>query len=301
MKYFSQIAGLLLFLLISGKTYTQELNCNLQVVAPTVESTEKRIYETLQEAAFEFMNSRRWTNYNYDIEERIECSILINIKKKVSSDKYEGTIQVQSRRPIYKSAYNSTILNIKDNNFEFEYVEHQALKYNQNAFESNLTSVLAYYAYLIIGMDFDTFSLQGGTPFYNAAQTIVNNAQNSSSTGWKAFESQKNRYWIIENLLNNKYSNLRQALYKYHREGLDVMHESTDEGRQAVTGSLELLKKVHREKPGSYLMQIFFDAKADEIINIYSEASSMEISRVKNILNEINPSNADKYNNIGKQ
>lgn len=301
MRYCSQIVGLLLFLLISSKTYTQELNCNLQVVAPTVESTEKRIYETLQEAAFEFMNSRRWTNYTYNMEERIECSILINIKKKVSSDKYEGSIQVQSRRPIYKSAYNSPILNIKDNNFEFEYVEHQALKFNQNTFESNLTSILAYYAYLIIGMDFDTFSLQGGTPFYNAAQTIVNNAQNSSFTGWKAFESQKNRYWIVENLLNNKYSNLRQALYKYHREGLDVMHESTDEGRQAVTGALELLKKVHREKPGSYLMQIFFDAKADEIVNVYSESSSMEISRVKNILNEINPSNADKYNNIGKQ
>lgn len=287
-------------LLFTKFSFNQELNCSIQVVAPTVEGTDKRIYETLQEALYEFMNSKRWTNYAFKLEERIECNILINIKEKASSDLFKGSIQVQSRRPIFNTSYNSPLLNLKDDDLEFTYVEYQPLNYTENAFESNITSILAYYAYIIIGYDFDAFSPLGGTEFYSKAQTVVNNAQNEAFPGWKSFEDTKNRYWLVENLLNNVYAPIRQSIYKYHLNGLDIMSESTESARTEVVGALELLKKAHREKPGSYLMQIFFDAKAAEIVNIFSESPSMELSRVKNILNEIDPANADKYNNIGK-
>lgn len=280
---------------------SQELNCSIQVVAPTVEGTEKRIYETLQESLYEFMNSKRWTNYAFKMEERIECNILINIKEKVSSDQFKGTIQIQSRRPVYNTAYDSPVLNLKDNDLEFRYVEYQPLNYTENAFESNITSILAYYAYIVIGFDFDAYSMTGGTEFYQKAQNVVNNAQNEAFPGWKSYENMKNRYWLVENLLNNTYAPIRQALYKYHLKGLDIMSETPENGRKEIIGALELLKRAHREKPGSYLMQIFFDAKSAELVNIFSESSGMEISQAKNILNEVDPSNADKYNNIGKQ
>lgn len=278
----------------------QELNCNIQVVANSVQGTETQVYETLKESLYEFMNSRRWTNYSFNLEERIECTFLITITEKVSSDRYKASLQVQARRPVFNSAYNSAILNLKDNNFEFDYVEYQPIVFNENSFESNLTSVLAFYAYMIIGFDFDTFSPMGGTPFYNKAQTVINNAQSSAFKGWKSIEDNKNRYWFLENVLNSSYTSIRECLYKYHRLGLDQMSESTDNAKKEIITAIELLRKTHRSKPGSYLMQIFFDAKADEIVNIFSEASSMEVGQIKNTLNEIDPANSTKYNNIGK-
>ena len=293
---------IVIFIFILSKvSIGQELNCSIQVVAPTVEGTEKRVYETLQEALYEFMNSKRWTNYVFKMEERIECNILINIKEKISSDHFRASIQVQSRRPVYNTAYDSPVLNLKDDNLEFYYVEYQPLNYSENTFETNITSVLAYYAYIVIGFDFDTFSNMGGTEFFQTAQNIVNNAQNESFPGWKSYESMKNRYWLVENLLNNTYSPIRQAQYSYHLKGLDIMSENPDNARKEIIAALELIKKAHREKPGSYLMQIFFDAKSSEIVNIFSESASMEVSQVKNILNEVDPANADEYNQIGKQ
>lgn len=285
--------------LFSGLAQSQELNCVVTVATPQIQSSDKKIYETMQAAIYEFMNSKKWTSYTYATEERIECTILITISNR-SADVFTSTIQVQSRRPIYKSSYNSVMLNLIDKDFQFNYIEYQPLEFNENAFSSNLTSVLAYYAYMIIGFDFDSYSLNGGTPFFDKAQTIVNNAQNAAESGWKSFENQKNRYWFIENIFNTNYTGIRECIYNYHRKGLDLMTENTASARTAITSGLEKLQMVHKNKPGSYLMQVFFNSKADEIVNIYSNASPMEKTKVAAICKEIDPTSANKYNQITK-
>ncbi|MFH0865008.1 MAG: DUF4835 family protein [Bacteroidota bacterium] len=279
----------------------QELNCIVTVATPQIQSSDKKIYETMQAAIYEFMNSKKWTNYTYTAEEKIECTILITIAER-SADVFKGTIQVQSRRPIYKSSYNSVLLNLIDKDFQFNYVEYQNLDFNENSFTSNLTSVLGYYAYIIIGFDFDSYQLKGGTTFFEKAQTVVTNAQNAAEAGWKAFESssQKNRYWLVENLLNNIYSPIRECNYSYHRKGLDMLIDNAATAKTSITASFELLKKVHEEKPSSYLMTVFFIAKVDEIVNIYSSASVTDKTKVATICKTIDPSNSTKYNQITK-
>jgi hypothetical protein len=295
----------LFFLLIAFilRTNAQELNCIVTVATPQIESSDKKIYETMQAAIYEFMNSKKWTNYTYSAEEKIECTILITIATR-NADVFSGTIQVQSRRPIYKSSYNSVLLNMIDKDMQFNYVEYQTLDFSENSFTSNLTSVLAYYAYIIIGFDFDSYQLKGGTTFFEKAQTVVTNAQNAAEPGWKAFESsaQKNRYWLVENLLNNIYSPIREANYSYHRKGLDMLVDNAATAKTSITASFELLKKANEEKPGSYLMQIFFIAKVDEIVNIYSgtSANATDKTKVATICKTIDPSNSTKYNSITK-
>jgi hypothetical protein len=282
---------------------SQELNCIVSVATPQIESSDKKIYETLQAAIYEFMNSKKWTTYTYAAEEKIECTMLITISTR-SADVFTGTIQVQSRRPIYKTSYNSTMLNMIDKDFQFTYIEYQPLDYNENSFTSNLTSVLAYYAYIIIGFDLDSYQLKGGTAMFDKAQTVVNSAQSAAEPGWKAFESvsQKNRYWLIENLLNNIYSPIRECIYNYHRKGLDVMIDNAATAKMAISNVFDKLKALHEDKPGSYLEQLFFNAKADEIVNIFSNASisPTDKTKVSTICKEIDPTNSNKYNQITK-
>ena len=281
--------------------HAQELNCTVQVMSQQIQGTDKRVFETLQTAIFEFMNNRKWTDDKFLIQERIECNLLINITKRNSADDFEGTIQVQSRRPVYKSSYSSPILNALDDAFVIRYIEYEPLEFNENTHTTNLTSILAYYAYLILGFDYDTFSPGGGTPFFQRAQNIVNNAQNAPERGWKAFENTKNRYWIVENLMNPGYKGVRDAMYRYHRSALDLMTEKKEEARQQVTNSLDLVNKVHKDKPGSILVTMFFNAKSDEIVNIYSGAFPDEKAKAVNILSEADPANGAKYQDILKQ
>ena len=213
---------------------------------------------------------------------------------------FNGSIQVQARRSVYKSSYNSLLVNILDKNFSFKYVEYQPLEFVENTFTSNLTSVLAYYANLIIGTDYDSFSLEGGTPYLQKAQTIVSNAQSSSDKGWKFNEDDKNRYWIVENLLNSTFKPLRECIYKYHRNGFDVMADDLATGRGAALSSLELLKKVYESKPSSYSLQLFFLAKSEEIVTLFSLAEPSEKTKVMALLNELDPANTAKYNKINQ-
>jgi len=217
------------------------------------------------------------------------------------SDRFKGTIQIQSRRPVYNSSYYTTVFNFIDKDLDFRYVEYQKLEFSETEHLSNLTSILAYYAYIIIGLDYDTFSLFGGTEFFNKAQNIVSYAQNATELGWKMTETnKKNRYWLIENILSPKYKNVRQFLYEYHRLGLDIMNAKVNEGRSQIAESLMLLRSVYREKPDLYLTfyKMIFDAKSDEFVNIFSESFTDEKTRVLNILNEIDPSNQSKYNSM---
>ena len=244
------------------------------------------------------MNNHNWTDNIFGTEERIDCNIMINITEELSVDEFKGTMQVQARRPVYSSSYNTVLINYQDNNIQFRYVEFEPLQYNETSNNTTLVSLLAYYAYIIIGLDYDSFSMEGGTPWFQKAESIVSRSQNAVEKGWKAFESLKNRYWLTENLLNDRYSGIRQCYYLYHRLGLDVMYDKVSEGRVQIAQGLELLQEVHRDKPGSFLMQIFFDAKADELVNIFSESFTDEQDRVTLILNEVDPANTSKYNKI---
>jgi hypothetical protein len=292
---------LFLFLLAGIALYGsgQELRCQVSVESSKIKAANRNLFNTMQVDITEFMNNRKWTDHKYTMEERIECNIFIRLEEQISSDEFKGTIQVQSKRPVYNTTYESCVLlNIQDKYFHCRYVEFQPLEFNETSNRDNLTNILAYYAYIILGMDYDSFSPEGGTPFFSKAQQIVNNSQNAKEQGWKSFESERNRYWLVENLLNKSYSDFRTCTYNYHRLGLDIMAEKPEEGRAVIAESLRSIQKVFRRKPSTYIIQVFFDAKKDELVNIFSKSYPDEQSRVLTILNEVDPSNGTIYEKI---
>jgi hypothetical protein len=289
---------LLLCLLASNISLAQELNCNVTVLSPQIQSSDKKVFTTLQTAIYEFMNNTRWTNDQYANQERIECSMQINVTDRVSSDEFKATIQVQSRRPVYKTSYYSPILSLNDENMQFRYIEFQTLEFNENATNPNLVAVLAYYAYVILGMDYDSFSPLGGTPYFQKAQTIVSNMQNSPEKGWRAFEGTRNRYWLSENLNNPVFRPARMLMYNYHRKGFDMLSDKKDDAINMMAESIEGLRPVFNDKPGNYLMQSLFFAKSDEIVNVFGGAFPETKTRMINILTEFDPANGTKYQGI---
>jgi hypothetical protein len=300
MHNFTKILFLFLFFLLFLNIKAEELNCNVQVNSSQVQGSDKSVFDAMQKAIFEFMNTRKWTNNVYKNSERIECTILINISEQVSTNEFKATIQVQSRRPIFNSSYYSTLLNHLDKDFEFKFNEFDPLIFSENTLTSNLTSVLAYYANIIIALDYDSYSLKGGTRYLQKAQTIVSNAQNAQESGWKAFEGERNRYWLVENLLHQNYAPLRECLYKYHRLGFDAMAQNVPKGRAVVLVALKQLEQVFDRKPGSFLLQIFFNSKSNEIVDLFIEALPKEKTEVSNLLNKIDPNNMSKYEKIVK-
>ncbi|OFX48215.1 MAG: DUF4835 domain-containing protein [Bacteroidetes bacterium GWA2_30_7] len=289
----------ILFLFEVEEYFSQELNCRVQVQTQQVQGTNKKKFETMQSDIYEFMNNHKWTEHVYTQDEKIECNIVINISEEISSDEFKGTFQVQSSRPVFNSTYNTVMLNYLDNNLQFKYVEFQPLEFSESSYTSELTSFLAYYAYMILGLDYDSYSLEGGSQYFNKAEIIVNNAQNSQYKGWKAFESTKNRYWFVENILNENYSSLREFSYNFHRLGLDRMSDKSVEARTAIAEDLKLIQKAFRNKTNSTMVfQLLYDVKSDEFVNIFSESFTDEKARVFNILKEIDPANIAKYNKI---
>jgi hypothetical protein len=289
-----------LLVLCSMTAMAQELNCTVQVLTPAIQESNKQIYETMQTQIRDFMNNHKWTGDQFLNQERIECSVIINITERTSTDEFKATIQVQSRRPVYKSSYNTPMINHQDNDFTFKYVQDQLLEFDENSITTNLMATLAYYAYIIIAFDYDSFSLEGGTPYFAKAQTIVQNAQNLADRGWKAFESQRNRYWLTENAMNVEFKPLRACLYRYHRLGFDRMSDNVAEGRKVALDALKELRKVYNDRPNSFFMQFFFNAKADEIVSLFSQAPPDDKNQAVQLLTVIDPGNISKYNNIGK-
>lgn len=279
--------------------YAQELNCQVSVVSTQIQgTTEKQIFDQLQKAIFEFMNNTKWTKDNYTAAERIDCSILINVTQKLGIDDYSATIQVQSRRPVFKSSYYSPMFNYIDEKFVFKFQQFQQLEYNLNIFTNNLTSVLSFYANIIIANDYDSYSNLGGTEYFQKAQTIVSNAQSAAEPGWKSYESNKNRYWIAENALQPVFQPIRECSYKYHRKGLDIMNEKTDDGRKEILTSLDLLKGVYNNRPASFIMELFFNAKTDELVNIFSKGFPEEKNKAYETLTTVDPANTTKWNKM---
>lgn len=292
----------ILLLLVSFRSWSQELNCNVQISAQRIQGSNRQVFETMQRDIYEFMNNTVWTNHVFSYAERIDCNILITINDQISSDEFNGTIQVQLRRPVFNTTYNSTMLNFIDNSFRFRYVEFQPLEFDPGSHRSNLVSVLAYYAYIIIGVDYDSFSPLGGTEFFQVAEKIVNNAQNAPEQGWKPYDSSRNRnrYWLVKNILDKEYEPVRQFIYDYDVHGLDKMESRVAEARTSMVESLRLMLDVYRRKPDPfmYFVQIIIEAKSDEFVNIFTEAFPEEKSRVVQILTEIDPANKEKYEAI---
>lgn len=279
----------------------QELNCQISVqLAPGLQQqeTNRVIYDKLQTDLRDFVNNRKWTNDVFLNQERIECSMVIIISRRPSTDEFEANIQVQSRRPVYKSTYNCPLINHQDNNYKFRYIQDQLLEFDESNVNNNLTAVIAYYAYLIIGFDYDSFSPEGGTPYFVKAQNIVNNAQNLAENGWKAFESLRNRFWLVENLLNPAFKPLRRLQYTYHRMGFDKFTDNIIDGRAAIAEGIRSLQRVYQDKPNSFLMQVFCVTKGDEIINLFSQGLPEEKTQVVQTMSMVDPANASKYNAI---
>lgn len=279
----------------------QELNCTVQVLSPQIQgTTEKRIFDNLQKQIFEFVNNTKWTTDIYTTEERINCQLTINITEKLSTDEYKATIQIVSTRTAFKSSYTTTLFNHNDAEFQFRYVEFQPLDFSINQHMGNLTSVLAYYAYVILAFDYDSYSLNGGTPWWQKAQTIVANAQNAPEKGWKSSESTKNRYWLVENMLQPLFSPLRECIYKYHRLGFDVMYQDVEAGRAVVLEALKSLETIHNQRPLSYPMQVFFNAKYLEIVSLFTGGTTEEKSKIVPLLQKIDPGHGITYQKINQ-
>jgi hypothetical protein len=294
---------LLVFLFLSTKTVgSQELNCNVQISAQKIQGSNRQVFESMQRDIYEFMNNTVWTNHVFSYAERIDCNIIMNLTEQLSADEFRGTIQIQLRRPVFNTTYNSTMLNFMDNNFQFRYVEFQPLEFDPNSYRSSLVSVLAYYAYVILGFDYDSYSFEGGSEFFQVAEKIVTNAQNAAEPGWKPYDGSRNRnrYWLIKNILDKEYEGIRRFIYEYDINGLDKMESKITEARASIVESLRLIQEVYRAKPDPfmYLIQIIMESKAEELINIFSDAFAEEKSRVMQILTEIDPGNKSKYEKI---
>ncbi len=288
----------MVFFILGKGLFAQEFICQVQINAQQVRGVDPTIFDNLKTSVFDFINNRKWSNYNLKYEERIGCTILITISKAVSTDEFKGQFNVVLQRPIYKTDYNSPLLNIIDKDISFIYRPNQPVNFVDNTYTDNLSSLLAYYAYFMLGQYFDTFSLDGGTDFYQKAMSVVQSAQNSNRKGWQSFEGQKNRYHLVEEYLNSAYEPMRVFLYDYHRKGLDEMAEHIESGRSEILSTLSDLKKVNDKRPGMFSMQVLLDAKRTEIINIFSKATPTEKTSMINIMQEVDPANASRYQEV---
>ncbi|WP_225859984.1 MULTISPECIES: DUF4835 family protein [Chitinophaga] len=298
--------SLWLFLLLMAampvRMLAQEIRANVTVQAAQVIGADRKVFTTLQTALKEFLNNRRWTDDSYAPSERIECNFLLNVTENVGGNTYKAKLTVQATRPVFNSGYVSSIMNTQDNDVLFRYVEFQPLEFNDNRvvgndpLASNLTAVMAYYVNIILGLDYDSFSPGGGDVYFKKALNIVSNAPDGKDvSGWKPFEGNRNRYWLQDNLLNAKFSRFHEAMYAYHREGLDVMYDDPVKGRAAILNSLNLLFAIHSDVPNSMLLQTFFAAKSGELQKVFSKAPPQEKSRAAQMLAQMDVPNATKY------
>ena len=297
---------LLLILLLGINTprlRAQELQANISIAANRVPSTvDHKIFQTLQSALYNFLNGRKWSNETFQNNEKIACNFLVNISSAGDNNTFQATLTVQAGRPVFNSSYQSPLINFQDASFTFRYVEYQTLDFNENRvqgtepYAANLTAELAYYVYVILGLNFDSYSLRGGDPYFQKALSIVNNAPDSRDiNGWKAFDGLRNRYWLIENLTNSKYALVHDAYYSYYRTGMDQLYDKEADGRTAVLNALNMLNTVNTENPGAMIIQFFFEGKSGEISKLFQKSAPDEKSRALDLLTKLDVSNINKY------
>jgi len=290
---------LILFcVLFSLVFHAQELNCSITVNSDQVTRGDLPVFKTLERSLNDFVNKNKWTNREFKESERLNTQMFITITS-YEGNQFEGNIQIQSSRPVFNTSYETTVFNYKDNAFSFEYVEFQPLIFNENVFESNLVAVIAYYVNVMLGLDADTFSLEGGTEHYRKAQQITTQAQGSSFRGWnRTAQDKRSRFDLVDNLLSNANREYRVAMYNYHRKGLDILGDNNSTGKQVIAGSMKLFETLQKRRPDAFLTQIFFDAKADEIRNVFSDGPKVDIVKLKETLNKVAPYYSSTWNDI---
>ena len=286
-----------LLVLFFGITQAQQLNCTVTVNSEKVSNANTQIFKTLEVAISEFVNKTDWTNEVYKQNERINCSMVINVTM-YDSNQFSATIQVQSTRPIFNSTYASPVLNFNDKDFNFRYLEFENLIFNPTSFDSNLVSVLAFYSFMIIGLDADTYTANGGRSSFDVAQEIVTVAQQGGSKGWSQTDGNQNRYFLINDILSPTFVPFRETMYQYHREALDTMSKDLKGSKEKIVASIEILSTLYSVRPNAFLTRVFFDAKADEIVSIFSGGPSVPISDLVDTLGKISPINSSKWANI---
>lgn len=296
---FAAVLVLLLAVLWPHRAGAQELQCTVEVNTDQVEGTYKQVFETLKQSITEYLNTTVFTNAQFAPNEKIECTLYLTVKE-YADDVVKGDLQIQSSRPVYNSSYTSTLLNFKDGKIDFTYREGEPLVYSLNNMESQLTAILNYYAFLILALDFDSFSPHGGEPYYERLKQIVQMAQSSGEIGWKAFEDTKNRSAVLTALTEGAGAGLRDMLYTYHRQGLDIMSTSADKGRAAISESLAALLPVFSQTPMSVGLSMFKDAKLDELVNIYSKAPARERDEISQMLLKIYPAEHKRIEQLKK-
>lgn len=287
---------------VGACAFAQELNCEVEINSSKIQNANKEVFTTLQQAISEYMNTTKWTDAQFGNNEKIQCKLFLTVNTyDDGSGKMTGDLQIQSQRPVYNSSYTTTIINFKDTKVEFTYEQNEPLVYSEQDMQSNLTAILNFYAFMIIGMDFDTFSMRGGDPYYEKAANVVRMAQSSGESGWKAFEDTKNRSAVLSAYTDKATSGIREVLYNYHRLGLDQMVVSADKGRQVITQSLEILKKIYDVAPMSVCLSMFKDAKLDELVNVYSKANLTEKASVYETLYPLWPTEQARLDKIKKE
>lgn len=289
----------LLFFMMTLFSFGQELNCEVIINAEQTGRTNNTIFKTLENSLSEFVNQTEWTDWEFQPQERINCSMFINIRKyDPNTNSFSGTIQVQSSRPVYGSTMVSPVFNFNDEQFSFNYIEYEPLDFNPTSFGSNLESVISFYVFTILGLDADTFEEEGGTAYFEQANQIVGTAQQGNYGGWSAGDGNKSRFRLNADLLSSAFSGYREAMYLYHRKGLDLMHMSPEEGKEGVTTALLRLRKMDRNRPNSLLVRTFFDAKADEIEQVYNGGPQTSVREIVDALNSMAPTFAERWSNI---
>lgn len=298
------IVAILALMVMSIAMTAQELKCTISINSEQVQGSNKAVFTTLQQSMEEFVNTQRWTNMTFQEKERIECSMMIVVKS-VQDNMFVCEFTCQSRRPVFGTTYTTPTLNIKDANFTFTYQEYDRMEFQHNTFTSNLTALVAYYCYLIIGHDMDSFAKLGGTPYFQVCEDIVTSAQsasldNAEMVGWKAFESNRNRYALTNNLMDEAFKKYRAYYYDYHRHGLDEMVNNVANGRARIAKDIKVLKEAYNARPATYLVGTFLDAKSDELVNIFKSGTADEKKMVYELLMDIDPTRQDTYENINR-
>lgn len=290
------ILAVLLFCLgVSG--FSQELNCTVVVNAQQTGNENFPIFKTLEKQLNEFINNTKWTSKTFAPQERIDCSMFINVSN-YSGESFQASLQVQSSRPVYGSSFTTPVYNFNDGDFNFRYLEFQNLIYNPTQFESNLISVLAFHIYMILGLDADSFEQNGGAEYYKQAQIITNFSQQGNFSGWKVEDGLQSRFALIDNILSPTFKEYRDVIYNYHREGMDVMAENVKLGKEQIALSLKAFQAMNSRRPNSFLLRTFFDAKADEIEQVFSDGPNVNIASLKETLQKVAPMHSSKWQNI---
>ena len=287
-----------LLIILSTTAHAQELNCKVKIEAPQVQISNKAIFEEMTTVFESFLNNNVWTDDDFKPQERINCNLMITIKSSPATGEYEGNAQVVAARPIYGSSYETVLINFVDQDFIFTYNESQPMNFNVNSFNSNLTSLLAFYAYLIIGLDYDSFGELDGTKHYQNAQLIVTNAQTSGNKGWDQFGGRRNRFQMLDNLLNGQLELVRSFYYTYHRKGLDIMNEKQEEGQQTIFESLQMLQKANANIARTAIVLAVIDTKKKEFANIFSQGDLNMRKKAYDLLVKLAPSDKNDFEKI---